>query len=50
MCVCARACGCMRVCVRACKSLKKHVVANSALCVDTVNGRDASKTKTKNTL
>ncbi len=31
------------VCVCVCNSLKEHVVANSALYVVTVNGRDAPK-------
>ncbi len=36
-------CVCVYVCV--CKSLKEHVVANSALYVVTVNGRNAPKCK-----
>ncbi len=35
----------MCVCVCACNPLKEHVVANSALYVFTVNGRDAPKLK-----
>jgi len=36
-------CVCVRLCV--CDPLKEHVVANSALDVVTVNGRDAPKLK-----
>ncbi len=46
MCVCV--CGvvwCGVVCVCLCDPLKEHVVANSALYVVTVNGRDAPKLK-----
>ncbi len=35
----------MCVCVCVCNPLKEHVVANSALDVVTVNGRDAPKCK-----
>ncbi len=35
----------MCVCVCVCDPLKEHVVANSALDVVTVNGRDAPKLK-----
>ncbi len=35
---------CILVCV-VCNPLKEHVVANSAMCVVTVNGRDAPKLK-----
>ncbi len=38
MCVCVCVCVCVCACVRACvcNPLKKHVVANSALCVVTL--------------
>ncbi len=41
-CVCGVVCACVCVCVYS--LLKEHVVANSALYVVTVNGRDALKT------
>ncbi len=34
---------CILVCVCECNSLKEHVVANTVLCIVTVNGRDATK-------
>ncbi len=43
VCVCVCVCVCMCVCVCVCDPLKEHVVANSALYVVTVNGRDAPK-------
>ncbi len=38
-------CVCVCVCVCVCMCLKEHVVANSALDVVAVNGRDAPKLK-----
>ncbi len=38
-------CVCVCVCVCVCEPLKEHVVANSALYVVKVNGRDAPKLK-----
>ncbi len=45
MCVCVCVSVSVSVCVFVCNHLKEHVVANSALYVVTVNGRDAPKLK-----
>ncbi len=43
VCVCVCVCVCACACVCVCDPVNEHVVANSALHVVTVNGRDAPK-------